>query len=62
MIIDLNGMETTVLPNFKGGEKEFGLETFQAPGNVSPLGARDSQGSKQGARRPAYCIPYTCVA
>ena len=22
MIIDLKGMETTVLPNFKGGEKE----------------------------------------
>lgn len=28
MIIDLKGMETTVLPNFKGGEKEFKAKMY----------------------------------
>ena len=28
MIIDLKGMETTVLPNFKGGEKEYKAKMY----------------------------------
>lgn len=28
MIIDFNSMEVTVLPNFKGGEKEFAANMF----------------------------------
>ena len=28
MIVDLKGMDTTVLPNFKGGEKEFKAKMY----------------------------------
>ena len=38
MIIDLKGMETTVLPNFKGGEKSYNMRAYEDGTNKIMLG------------------------